>query len=137
MKQYKDIPNQRKPWTVQLQTRLEKISRDKVHNSLISALQNGLISSNRRCEVLQPGFNRNPEKPQLDDRGDPYAFMLGDATFFGANRRTVIPHVTAIQYPTLVFFVEKRYQVQKNGDNDAKKSHARNTVHPHLCNVKH
>ena len=61
MKQFKDIPNRHKPWTVQLQTRLKIICGDEAPDSLLSALRNfygnGLISGDRRCEVLQPVFN--------------------------------------------------------------------------------
>ena len=141
MELYEDVPNQRKPWTLQLQTQLEKLCEDKPQDSLVLATRNffsnGIIAGDRRCESGQPGFNRDPETPQLNNRGDPYAFMKGDIIFFAANWRQVIPQARAIKHPKSDFFVKKRYRVQKNGDNGAKKLHARNRAHPHLCNVKH
>ena len=141
MKRFEDMPKRREPWTLQLQSRLDKICEDETPDSLIPCLRNiygnGLVSGDRRVEILQPSFNRAPEKPQLNNRDEPYAFMKNDIIFFAANRRSVIPHAKAIKYPTLVFYVQKRYRIQKNGDNGAEKLHARNRKHPHLCNVTH
>ena len=141
MKRFEDMPKRREPWTLQLQSRLDKICEDETPDSLNPCLRNiygnGLVSGDRRVEILQPSFNRAPEKPQLNNRGEPYAFMKNDIIFFASNRRTVIPHAKAIKSPRSVFYVQKRYHVQKNGDNGATKLHARNTKHPNLCNVTH
>ena len=141
LKQYKDVPNQREPWTLQLQTWLEKLCEDEQLDGLVSATRNffgnGIIAGDRRCKWGQPGFNYNLETPQLNNRGTPYAFMIGNIIFLGPDRSIINPQTSAIQHPQIVFFVDKTYQLQKNGDNDITKLLARNTSYPHLCPVKH
>jgi len=80
--------------------------------------------------------DRDPEKVQLNDRDNPYAFVLGDIIFLAGNKRTVNPHTKALKNQKTAFFVEKKYRVQKNGHNGETKLLARNTAHPHLCSVK-
>ena len=139
MKRLEDIPNWREPWSLYLQTQLsnhcKKEPPDSFARSVKNFYRNSCYSGNRRIEVFQEGTNRQG-KVQMNNRGDPCAFCIGDIEFLSSNSRTVVPHHIVVRNRSRIHYTQKCYCIQKNNKNSQKKKLGWNKTHPHLGPVK-
>ena len=85
MKRFEDITNRQEPWSLYLQTQLwnhcEKEPLDSFARNVKNFYGEGCYSRNRCIEVFQKGTNHKGAV-QMNIKGDPYAFYIGDIVFF-------------------------------------------------------
>jgi hypothetical protein len=90
-----------------------------------------LADGGRRGEWAQPKHKTAPSSPELNARGDPQAFCLGDIQFLGAGRRR-LTYDYALSHSDDVALVNVRWRTQKNGDHGQIILFARNSNNQQL-----
>jgi hypothetical protein len=131
MKRFEKQPNQREPWTLQLQSRLFRETDDEPADSLAKAGCQWYCwvfpAGCHRIEWCQPYANRDPKAPDQNDQKDTYAFFVDDVQFLGIGQLRL-----TISHREEVYYVELTFRMQKNGKHREVKLYSRNTRTPSL-----
>jgi hypothetical protein len=137
VKRWEDIPNRREPFTIEMRQYLVQLLESHPHihgpDSALAAICDfcgmGIYDGFRLSEWAQPTAHSELNKPQLNRRGDPMAFCLGDVRFLTPDKVRV-PTEEVITMNVKDPKVGRDFvtcRTQKNGHDGEERQHTRNT----------
>jgi hypothetical protein len=145
LKRWENVPDRREPFTIEMLDYLTALLQDNPdlydQDSFLAVMVDyagaGLYDGFRLSEWAQPNAHATVNNPQLNFRGDPMAFCLGDVRFLSDDKIS-IPHLRIIKLDPRSPVVGRdfvRYRTQKNGENGEERQHTRNPNTSAPCHI--
>lgn len=145
VKRWENIPDRREPFTIEMLRYLIELVESQPHiygpDSYLAVMVDwascGLFDGFRLSEWAQHNGNAALNNPQLNFKKEPYAFCIEDIEFFSPDHIR-IPTEQVITLDSKSPRVGRnflRYRVQKNGENNEKRQHARNPCPTAPCHI--
>jgi hypothetical protein len=135
LKRWEDVPKRREPYSLAMQFALMAQTKDVNPLGLLPALADWfgvmLQAGGRRSEWAQDRGRSRLTSFELNHRGDPMAFCLGDIEFLSSERHP-ISHQAALASPSQVSLVRLCWRTQKNGQHGDHRLYSRNVHNPSL-----